>query len=96
MSFELVCESCGALSGPSVGMCPFCKSVLSRPDSEITGQDSLLQMYNSGRVDISLNLASKIFQENPKAKQDLSFLMLYVKILVETEGPSSLINSLLT
>lgn len=96
MSFELVCESCGALSGPSVGVCPFCKSVLSRPDSEIAGQDSLLQMYNSGRVDISLNLASKIFHENPKAKQELSFLMLYVKILVETEGPSSLINSLLT
>ncbi len=96
MSFELVCESCGALSGPSVGVCPFCKSVLSRPNSEITGQDSLLQMYNAGKIDISLNLASKMFHENPKAKQDLSFLMLYVKILVETEGPSSRINSLLT
>lgn len=96
MSFEVVCEACGALSGPSVGVCPFCKTVLSRPHSEITGQDSLLEMYNNGKLDISLNLASKIFQENPKARKDLSFLLLYVKILLESEGPNSLINSLLT
>lgn len=96
MSFEIVCDCCGALSGPSVGICPFCKSLLSGPASKITGQNSLIELYQSGKLELSLALAGKILRENPKAKQDISFLLLYVKILIETEGPSSQINSLLT
>ncbi len=96
MSFEIVCESCGALSGPSVGICPFCKSLISRHSSEIAGEDSLREMYEAGKLDVTLNMASKIYRENEKAKKDVSFLLLYVRILIETEGPTSLINSLLT
>ncbi len=96
MSFDVVCEGCGAVSGPSVGMCPFCKTVQYRQGAEMAGQNSVVEFYQKGNVELALSLAKKLYSKDEKSKKDISFLLLYAKILLETEGPDSLINSLLT
>ena len=30
MNFEIACSNCGAISSPVVGVCPFCKSVMTK------------------------------------------------------------------
>jgi hypothetical protein len=95
MSFEFVCDSCGAVSGPSVGMCPFCKTVLTKTTAESITFNSVQKFYNDGRIDLALSSAQKFYKDKPELKTDVSFMLLYVKILLETEGPTSLINSIL-
>jgi tetratricopeptide (TPR) repeat protein len=96
MSFEVICQGCGAVSGPSVGICPFCKAVLiSTDDKNFEQINSVAKIYESGRLDLALNLAKKHYQTDAEAKKDISFLILYVKILMDTESPTSLIKSIL-
>ena len=96
MSFEFVCESCGAVSGPSVGLCPFCKTVLTKNSADSATYNSVQKFYTEGRIDLALSAAQKFYKEKVELKSDISFMLLYVKILIETEGPNSLINSILT
>lgn len=97
MSFHVVCSGCGAISGPSVGICPYCKSVMLTNDESSSSKEvsAIAEAYGQGRGALSLALAKKYYLENPKAKQDINFLILYVKLLIESEGPSVLISGLL-
>lgn len=96
MSFQLICTGCGAASGPSVGICPFCKTVMTSPgDKNFEQENSVTQLYEKGRVDLALSLAKKMFSGDPESKKDVRFLVLYAKILLDTEGPTSLIKSIL-
>ena len=58
MSFDVVCPNCGAPSGPSVGVCPFCKTTLSgttpKEDSTIT---TIRRLYSDGKTEQALVLA---------------------------------------
>lgn len=95
MSFELICPGCGAISGPSVGVCPFCKTILTSPNQKGSEQkNSISRIYASGRLDLALELARKFYQTD-EAKKDFSFLLLYAKILIDIEGPTSHIKSTL-
>lgn len=97
MSFELICTGCGAASGPSVGICPFCKTVMTSPnDNNFEQQNSISQLYENGRLDLALTLAKKMYNYDPESKKDVGFLLLYAKILIVTEGPTSLIKSVLS
>jgi len=97
MSFEQVCSGCGAPSGPSVGICPFCKTIMASPNGgNFLQEKSITQLYEKGRLDLALVLAKKLYMEDPESKKDISFLMLYAKLLIDTEGPSSLIKSTLS
>ncbi|WP_413287926.1 tetratricopeptide repeat protein [Bdellovibrio sp. HCB337] len=97
MSFELICSGCGAMSGPSVGICPFCKTVMASSDDKNSIQkSSIIKTYESGRLDQALSLAKKLYTNDEDSKKDADFLLLYAKILLDTEGPTSLIKGLLT
>jgi tetratricopeptide (TPR) repeat protein len=97
MSFELICRGCGATSGPSVGLCPFCKSVMISPNDKNSEQEnSIQQLYQKGRLSLALSLAKKMYSDNLESKKDVGFLLLYAKILLETEGPTSLIKGTLS
>jgi len=97
MSFELICSGCGAASGPSVGICPFCKTVmLSANDGNYQQEKSITQLYEKGQLGLALLLAKRLYSEDAASKKDISFLMLFAKILIESEGPSSLIKSALS
>jgi len=96
MSFDTVCSSCGAPSGPSVGVCPFCKSVLSKGTKGSPSSARLKEFYSAGKLENALVLARAIEKEKPKVAEKTGFLMTYVKILLEAEGPSSKIKQLAT
>lgn len=96
MSFEVNCSGCGASSGPSVGICPFCKRIMTSPlDKNSEKENSVLKIYESGRLDLALSLAKKMYMSDPESKNDPGFLLIYVKILIDSEGPTSFIQSLL-
>ena len=95
MNFNIICSGCGASSGPSVGICPFCKTVMTSKKSKTSAQESTIQAhYAKGRLDLALALANKMYS-NPASKEDVGFLLLFAKILIDTEAPTSHIKSIL-
>lgn len=97
MSFEVVCSGCGAVSSPSVGVCPYCKRIMSLNhlfDQGGSG-NTVESCYRSGDIARALYLAQKVYTEQADKKNDVQFLILYVRILIETEGPSFKIKDLL-
>lgn len=96
MSFNVICDGCGAPSSPSVGICPFCKSLM----SETAGNSSpsvsaLVQTHHEGQLERALLLGGEMHKSQPELKKDLAFVMTYAKVLLESEAPSSKIRSLL-
>lgn len=94
MSFELFCGACGAASGPSVGTCPFCKSILTTGKSQTPAVKRLTALYNKGNLEEALLIVRECVK-NEKYAEDCDLMLLCVKVLFETEGPSSQIKSLL-
>ncbi len=97
MSFQLFCSGCGAPSSPSVGVCPFCKSV----QSNSRGDDHptlvrIRELFEQGNLEDALANAAAAEKESAKFAADAGFLITYAKILIEAEGPSSKIRALLT
>jgi len=96
MSFEIVCSGCGAPSSPSVGMCPFCKTVM----AAVGGKDkqtlaAFNKLYQEGRLDRALALGNDLFKSKPALKENIPFVLSLVKVLLESEGPSTRINGML-
>jgi predicted Zn-dependent protease len=97
MSFQLVCLSCGAPSSPSVGVCPFCKAILSMAKGdESPTLKRIRQLFEEGHLEDALANAAAAEKEGGKLATDVGFLFAYAKILLEAEGPSSKIRALLT
>lgn len=97
MSFEIVCAHCGAPSGPSVGVCPFCKSVMS---SKAASGDPALALiekyYREGKLQEALEMAAAAETQKPELCEKAEFSLLFAKILIEAEGPAGKIKGLLT
>ncbi len=55
----------------------------------------MAQLYSSGKLDQALALARKHYQGDAENKHQIEFLLLYAKILIDAEGPSSQIRGLL-
>lgn len=98
MSFDIVCANCGAPSSPSVGVCPFCKGVMMRkgPGKENPTVTQIGKFYNEGRLEQALALAKTAETQKPEILKNQKFALLYAKILIEAEGPSSKIKSVLS
>jgi predicted Zn-dependent protease len=96
MSFDVVCSGCGAPSSPSVGICPFCKTVMAANDGkEKHSIDSFIKLYNDGKLERALGLGTEMYKAKPELKSDLAFVLTFAKVLIESEGPSSKIRSVL-
>jgi len=97
MSFQLFCSGCGAPSSPSVGVCPFCKSVQSSGrGEEHPTLKRIRELFEQGHLEDALANAAAAERESPKLAGDVGFLLTYAKILIEAEGPSSKIRAILT
>lgn len=96
MSFALKCENCGAPSGPSVGVCPYCKSAF-RVGSvqESPTITNIRHFFNEGDLARALSLATMAEKEKPELLNDAAFVLIYAKVLIEAEAPSSKIRSIL-
>jgi len=96
MSFNIECNSCGATSGPSVGICPFCKSVMVNKNFKGSPTISKLKtMYNDGDIAGALSLFRQSERSQTKLTHNLNFILLGVKILLELEGGESNIRRLI-
>jgi predicted Zn-dependent protease len=96
MSFNTVCDGCGAPSSPSVGVCPFCKVVMagSTADDNHT-YGAFVKLYTDGNLERALNLGNEMLKSKPELKADALFVMTFVKVLIESEAPTSTIRSIL-
>ncbi len=97
MNFEIACSNCGAVSSPVVGVCPFCKSIMTTADgSKSTASVSKIQsLYDEGSLDLALSLAAALEKGDPDSLKDVNFVLLYTQILIEVDAPSSKTKSLL-
>lgn len=99
MSFDTICSGCGAPSGPAVGVCPFCKNVMTEIKStkpEYQGNlDLLNEFYREGKLDRALALGSEMIKSDSSLNKDLGFISVFVKILFEAQAPTSRIRSFL-
>lgn len=96
MSFDVFCKGCGAPSSPSVGICPFCKTVMVKNDgSNMKTNESFITAYKEGKLEQALSLGTEMIKIKPELKDDLFFVFTLVKVLIESEAPSSQIRSLL-
>jgi tetratricopeptide (TPR) repeat protein len=99
MSFDIVCPNCGAPSSASVGTCPYCKAVFQnkkQKSKETPLLGRLKKEYKEGHLDKVLFDCDLLFRSKEKMQSNANFLLLYVKVLLETEGPASKIRSLLS
>jgi len=98
MNFEIACSNCGAISSPVVGICPFCKSVMTKTtDGAKQGASVPLiqKLYDDGKLDQALALAAALEKQDPNCLKDANFVLLYVQIQIEVDGPSSKTRSIL-
>lgn len=96
MSFDIVCAHCGAASSPVMGVCPYCKAVMTtKAEKEIPAIANIRKYFDEGQVERALSLARFIETQKPESLKSKEFLVLYAQILIESEGPSTRIKSLL-
>ena len=96
MSFPIFCENCGAPSTPSVGVCPYCKAVFqSAKIKENPTVTNIRSVFDEGDLPKALSLAALAEKEKTELTKNPNFVILYVKILIEVEAPSSKIRALL-
>lgn len=96
MSFDLVCPNCGAPSASSVGICPYCKAVMT--NKKIKNKDEhlisvLRKKYKEGQLPFVLRSCERMVNEKVKLKTNNSFLLFYLKVLFESDAPGSKIRS---
>ena len=98
MSFDIICSNCGAPSAPSVGVCPFCKTILTSEGSgkATSAINEINKFFNDGKIGMALALVKAAEKNKPSLLKNIQFVLLYVKILLEVSGPSSKIKSLLS
>lgn len=96
MSFDIICANCGAPSSPAIGVCPYCKSVMTtEAEKETPAIANIKKFFNDGQLERALPLAKALETQKPDSLKSKEFVLLYTQILLEAEGPSTKIKSLL-
>lgn len=96
MSFDIVCAHCGASSSPIMGVCPYCKAVMTTgTEKKIPAIVDIKKFLNDGQLEQALLLARALETKKPESLKNKEFAVLYAQILIEANGPSTRIKSLL-
>lgn len=99
MSFEINCPNCAAPSNPSVGICPYCKTILApkgergKVDTTVT---ALKKKYREGKLGFVLRSCDQMLRNKPKYKENVDFLIFYVKVLIQADASTSKIRTVLS
>jgi cytochrome c-type biogenesis protein CcmH/NrfG len=64
-------------------------------DDKARGVSELRKIYEQGDLPRALSLCTSVAADDPNALTSVDFLLCYAKVLLESEGPSSKIKSLL-
>ena len=98
MNFEIACSNCGAISSPVVGVCPFCKSVMTKAadgTKQAASVPLIQSLYDDGKLEQALALAATLEKNDAECLKDASFVLLYAQIQIEVDAPSSKTRSIL-
>lgn len=96
MSFDIICPNCGAPSSPTIGVCPYCKAVMTTEGEKKTPAiTNIKKAFNEGNLEQALSLAKVLETQKPESLKNVEFVLLYTQILIEVDGPSSKTKSLL-
>ena len=96
MNFEIICQNCGAPSSPVIGVCPYCKSVMTtEAEKKTPAITSIKKFFNEGQLEQALSLANALEMQKPDSLKNVNFVLLYAQILIEADAPSSKTKSLL-
>lgn len=96
MNFDIICRNCGAASSPAIGICPFCKSVMTNEEDKKNPSASRIKtLFNEGKIEQALLFADDLAKQKPESLANPNFALLYAQILIEVDGPSSKIKSVL-
>ena len=96
MSFDIICQNCGAPSPPHVGVCPYCKSVMTNPDESVAESHSLKKFreaVSENRLEDALYLGHQLEQSKPALLENPSFVAAYARVMFECSAPSSRIRA---
>lgn len=99
MSFKISCPNCGAPSSTSVGICPFCKSVFQNKKHNKKESPLITKIkadYKEGKIDDVLFACKELYRNKEQLKTNNNFLMLYLKALIESDGPGTHIRSIIS
>lgn len=96
MNFDIVCANCGAPSSPAIGVCPYCKSVMTtEAEKKMPVIADIVKFYDEGQLERALSLARALETYKPDSLKNKEFVLLYAQLLLEAVGPSTRIKSLL-
>ena len=96
MNFDIICPNCGAPSSPTIGICPYCKAVMTTEEEKKTPiLTNIKKAFNEGNLEQALSLAKAFETQKPESLKNVEFVLLYTQILIEVDGPSSKTKSLL-
>jgi predicted Zn-dependent protease len=96
MSFDIICPNCGAASSPVVGVCPFCKAVMTTEEDKQNPTIARIRtLYSQGQMEQALALASDLEEHKADALKSANFALLYAQILIEVDAPSGKVKSVL-
>jgi len=96
-----VCKNCGATNDVSKAICPYCKSSLgpaaekSTASSADSSLGSINRLYLEGKLDQAVHLIAAALKDKPTLEEDVGFLILQSKCLIETEAPNAKIKAVL-
>lgn len=99
MSFEINCSNCGAPSSVSVGICPYCKKTFKnkkRKKDESPLISRIKADYKAGKVDNVISACKQMYATKEKMRENNNFLLIYLKALLEIDGPATLIRSIVS
>ena len=96
MSFEIICSNCGAPSSPTIGVCPYCKAIMTtEAEKKSPAIVNIKKAFNEGNLEQALSLAKALEMQKPESLTNVEFVLLYTQILIEVDGPSSKTKSIL-
>lgn len=96
MSFDIICPNCGAPSSPTIGVCPYCKAVMTtEAEKKTPAITNIKKAFSEGNLEQALSLAKALEAQKPESLKNVEFVLLYTQILIEVDGPSSKTKSLL-
>ncbi len=96
MNFDIICPNCGAPSSPTIGICPYCKAVMTTEgEKKNPAVTNIKKAFNEGNLEQALSLAKALETQKPEVLTNVDFVLLYAQIFIEVDGPSGKIKSLL-
>lgn len=96
MTDKIICRKCGAPQSSFREKCSYCLAQLIKNEKSEIGILSIAKGYFlKGELPRSLNFLETLAKEKPEESKQADYIILYLRILIEMDGPQSKMRTLL-